>query len=131
VAGRGQAAFEQDDHEGDDGDGLGQLGVVEAHEREAVVTDEHAQAEEQEQAGDAQPAGQAAEYDADGEEHGPAQQVRVDVQVARHRFTVTGSRAASFCTGCRVSWVDGSRRRLAHEPHPGHPGLPTAWRRLP
>jgi hypothetical protein len=61
---RGQAAFEQDDGERDHRDRLRQRDVVEAHQGEAVVGDHHAQAEEREQAGHPQPAGDQPGHDA-------------------------------------------------------------------
>ena len=86
----GQAALEEDQHEGDRTQRAGQLGVVELDPADALRAGQHAQPEEEQQPRDANAVGEQRADDARGEQ-GPGDEDQLGV-VSTHRLDPTCSR---------------------------------------
>ena len=81
----GQASLEQDQDEGDRPQGAGELGIVELDPADPLRAGEHAEAEEQQQAGDPDPVGEERADDAGGEQGaGDEDQLRVMLSHPMH-----------------------------------------------
>ena len=108
---RGQAALEEDQDEGDRAQRPGQLGVVELDPADPLGAGEHAEAEEEQQAGDPDPVGEQGADDAGGEQ-GAGDQDQLGV-VSTHRRTLATRQTFSSSIASRAS---SSSRRA----RPGH-----------
>jgi hypothetical protein len=84
VAGGGEAAVEQDQHEGDDAHGLGERHVVEADPRQAVVADDHPDAQEYQEAGHLKTLRQAGPDQPGQEQTGAGEQDGIGGEVRVH-----------------------------------------------
>ena len=107
-----EPAFVQDDHEGRDGDALGQVGVGEADPVQPVIADRHPGDQEQDEAGDPDPLGDARADHAGDEERRPGEHQVVGGDLVVHRLGQPPS--ADEPTSAGTACPDADRHARGH-----------------